>query len=389
LACVPAFAQETKSPSPKERYEALVKAYDVAEEALYKRPDRRREDWPGSAFALRFLELAEAAPDDPTATDALLFVVNLATQTGPGDKRLYSHYRRALGLLGQDRHLDDPRVVGESTRGLKYASAPAESFLRILVDRSQNREVRGRATLALGKLLAEKAETHRYFASLDEKKFANQVAYVKNRSNPEYLDYFRETDAAGSEKEAEVLFERAIKDHGDAIYHRSVGKGDRTETIGDLARLALHKLRDLAIGKVAPEIEGTDIEGRPMKLSDHRGKVVVLTFWATWCGPCMAIVPHERSLVERLAGKPFVLLGINGDNDLEQAKRVVDKEGITWRSWRNGGPEGPITDLYNVEGWPTVYVLDARGVIRHKEVLKERLDDAVNALLKELETAKL
>lgn len=123
----------------------------------------------------------------------------------------------------------------------------------------------------------------------------------------------------------------------------------------------LHELRDLAIGKVAPEITGEDIDGKPMKLSDYRGKVVALVFWATWCGPCMGLVPHERDLTERLKGKPFVLLGIDGDPDREQAKKVASRERMSWRSWWNGGPTGPITTLYNVEGWPTVYVLDDKG----------------------------
>ena len=51
---------------------------------------------------------------------------------------------------------------------------------------------------------------------------------------------------------------------------------------------------NLAVGKPAPEIEGVDVDGKPLKLSDYKGKVVVLVFWGSWCGPCMAQVPHER-----------------------------------------------------------------------------------------------
>jgi hypothetical protein len=77
--------------------------------------------------------------------------------------------------------------------------------------------------------------------------------------------------------------------------------------------------------------------------------------------------PHERSLVKRLEGKPFVLLGVNSDRDRKELKKVLEKEQITWRSWFDGGKiGGPIATQYNVHGWPTVYILDHKGVIHFK-----------------------
>jgi hypothetical protein len=96
--------------------------------------------------------------------------------------------------------------------------------------------------------------------------------------------------------------------------------------------------------------------------------------------------PHERSLVKRLADKPFALLGINSDDNRDELKKTMQKEQITWRSWWNGGSTtGPIATKWNVRGWPTIYVLDARGVIRYKSVRGEAMDKAVDTLLKELE----
>ncbi len=94
--------------------------------------------------------------------------------------------------------------------------------------------------------------------------------------------------------------------------------------------------------------------------------------------------PHERSLVKRLEGKPFALLGINSDHDKEQLKEAMKKENITWRSWWDGGStEGPIAKSWNVHGWPTIYVLDADGVIRFKQLREKSLDKAVDSLLEE------
>ena len=106
-------------------------------------------------------------------------------------------------------------------------------------------------------------------------------------------------------------------------------KGGGPYTLGQLAEAALFEARNLGIGQVAPEITGDDIEGVSLKLSDYRGKVVVLSFWATWCGPCMAMVPHERSLVKRMEGKPFALLGFNGDDDRSAANAAARRENMT------------------------------------------------------------
>jgi len=98
--------------------------------------------------------------------------------------------------------------------------------------------------------------------------------------------------------------------------------------------------------------------------------------------------PHERSLVKRLEGKPFALLGVNSDTK-DRVRQAMKKENITWRSWWDGGnTEGPIAKAWNVSGWPTIYVLDAKGVIRYKNVREKKMDEAVDKLLAELEGTK-
>jgi hypothetical protein len=96
--------------------------------------------------------------------------------------------------------------------------------------------------------------------------------------------------------------------------------------------------------------------------------------------------PHERSLVTRLAGKPFAILGINSDRNRDDLKKAMEKEHITWRSWLDGSTKGPIAARWNVHGWPTLYVVDAKGVIRHKYLGSpgdEVMDDVIDHLLRE------
>ena len=99
--------------------------------------------------------------------------------------------------------------------------------------------------------------------------------------------------------------------------------------------------------------------------------------------------PHERSLVKRLEGKSFALLGINSDRDRDELKKVLEKEDITWRSFWNGGSTGgPISTAWKVQGWPTIYVLDGTGTIRFRNVRGEAMDRVVDTLLAEMEGSK-
>jgi hypothetical protein len=100
--------------------------------------------------------------------------------------------------------------------------------------------------------------------------------------------------------------------------------------------------------------------------------------------------PHERSLVKRLEGKPFALVGVNSDKDLEALKPILEKEKITWRSFWNGpkGTAGPISAEWMVRGWPTLYLIDHKGVIRHKYLGspgEKALDAAIERLVQEAE----
>jgi len=155
--------------------------------------------------------------------------------------------------------------------------------------------------------------------------------------------------------------------------------------LGDKAAAELVRIKNLPnlkVGKSALDIVGKDMAGQPLRLSDYRGKVVMVVFWGTWCGPCMREVPHEQALLKKHEGKPFVILGVNSDKDLGAAVKISAEKQITWPSWFDGGStDGPIQTAYNVRQWPTIYVLDPQGVIRYIDVRDEKLDEAVEELL--------
>src|SRR4051812_3110724 len=99
--------------------------------------------------------------------------------------------------------------------------------------------------------------------------------------------------------------------------------------------------------------------------------------------------PHERSLVKRLEGKPFALIGVNSDDSRDTVKQAIQTENLTWRSfWNGGGTSGPISSAWGIRGWPSIFVIDHKGIIRYRDVRGHDMDHAVDELLKELEDGK-
>jgi hypothetical protein len=96
------------------------------------------------------------------------------------------------------------------------------------------------------------------------------------------------------------------------------------------------------------------------------------------------MLPGEKALVQRLANQPFSLLGINSDGDAATVRKILADEGITWRQAVDGDTDGPLATRFNVQGWPTLYLLDAKGVIRARDLRDEAaLAAAIERLLAE------
>ena len=162
-----------------------------------------------------------------------------------------------------------------------------------------------------------------------------------------------------------------------------VPSGDDSRTLGTIASGELFSRRNLQVGVIAPEIDGMDHEGKAFKLSDFRGKVVVLTFSGNWCGPCRGMYPQERNLVAQQKDKPFALVSVDTDKDLATLKKSITDGEVTWRCWWDGGTDGPITTRWGVISFPSIFVLDNSGVIRFKDLRGDDLDRAVATLLRE------
>ena len=199
----------------------------------------------------------------------------------------------------------------------------------------------------------------------------------------------RHVDRKGSDdyspEKALVLFREVLRNYSDIEIEDVVNK--KQITLGEIAQKYVHSLTQLALGQKAPQIVSKDLDGNVVRLSDHNGKVVILDIWATWCVPCVEMIPHERELVKRLQGKPFEFISISVDKEIATVRKFQRKESMPWTHWYNGD-QGGILDDWNIIAYPTLIILDSNGVIRYRlegKVSDEELDRAVDALIAEVE----
>ena len=265
------WAQEAgdEGPTPMEQVEALEKSFDDAQETFSKlyseaASDEERqklfeEKYPkADDWAPRFRALAEKHPGTPASGRALVWVVRNARSADPACLKLLTKH-----------HLDDPILAKACSAFWYERSQAAEDFLRTCLEKSPRREVQAQACYSLAKVLLGQGRTSERLAD------PARAEEMKQWMEEDELAFLRTRDAAACQREAQELLVRVCDEYGDAPYIR-----DRT--LGTKAEGDLFEIRNLGIGQVAPDISGTDQDGATFRLSEYRGKVVVLDFWGFW-----------------------------------------------------------------------------------------------------------
>jgi hypothetical protein len=213
-------------------------------------------------FSKRAMAIAEKyAKDKDAAAEALFWVITHA-EGGPESAK-------AIDLLIRD-HLANKKI--ETMILPRLAGLPLEAnekLFRAIVEKAETPERKANAQMLLARFLKGKAETVEQIKTLDE----NTKKMVEMRFGKETLAKIAAADPAKATAEAEKLFEVVVKEAGDKASLASVKANAEAE---------LFEMQHLSIGKQPPEIEGDDIDGKKFKLSDYKGKVVVLDFWGNW-----------------------------------------------------------------------------------------------------------
>ena len=127
------------------------------------------------------------------------------------------------------------------------------------------------------------------------------------------------------------------------------------------------ELKQIKLGAPAPDFRLVSIDGREVSLSDFKGKVVLLNFWATWCSPCKEEIPSLNSLYSMLHSQGLVILAVSEDNrGLDAVKPFVERYGIIFPVLLD--PSRKVGSLYSIGGVPETFLIDRDGIIRYKFV---------------------
>ncbi len=268
--------RQDKPATPAEQYQALVKERQNLPEDLAKaKPGEERKKVLArlKTLPLRFLELAEKHPKDPAALEALIEVVALINSTAFPAGGKDSPGSRALMILLRD-HVRSAKLGPVCQQIVFGFHKSHETFLRAVLERNPHPEVQALACLSLAQFLNDRLHRLDVLQDQDRPDLAERYHRVFGK---DYLEELQRQDRAAVAREAETLFVRAADKYGDVkIPVTYFGSGG---TVGEKARAELFQIRHLAVGKVAPDIDGEDQDGKRFKLSDYRGKVVLLDFW--------------------------------------------------------------------------------------------------------------
>lgn len=139
---------------------------------------------------------------------------------------------------------------------------------------------------------------------------------------------------------------------------------------------------DLARARLAPPFAVTTLDGQHISLDDLTGKVVLIDFWATWCGPCREALPHVREIAKKFQGQPLVVLSVSVDSDEHKWKDFVSKNEMTWPQYLDKGFTGPVAKLFGVQAIPHTFTIDSDGVLQDEHVGDANIEGKLKKLIK-------
>lgn len=277
-----AEAGQSEPSKAKQEYSAVFKAYSAISGGLRDAktdPERKAAVERLGSFSSKFIDLAAKHPKDPIALTALRQAVQIVGSTDSGALQAWEmntsdfptgssdgSAAKTVALVLRDHVSSDK--LGPVIDRMRYGyRMEYEKCLSTVLEKNPHHEVQALACLSLAQFLHDKLRMLRLVEDRPELSECYKIVFGKD-----YLPKLQRMGQAALTARIETLFQRAARQYADVKF--------RNGTVGETAKLELYEIRHLGIGKVAPDIEGQDQDGKQFKLSDYRGKVVLLYFWS-------------------------------------------------------------------------------------------------------------
>lgn len=238
----------------------------------------------------------------------------------------------------------------------------------------------------LGSILIELQRTEEGIAVLEELirdyPFATYV-------EPSLLTLGLAHDKISEHSKADALYEK-LANHPKYRSGRYAGTAqqlleqDKTQRTGEISGssgVSPTPSRNPFVNRPAPDFRVMDTRGEELTLEQYRGQVVLLDFWATWCGPCIAEMPNVKLAYAKHKDQKFQIIGISLDSSIAPLEAYIQRERIEWRQYLDS--TGQISGLYNVRAIPSTFLIDGTGIVRRVNLRGLALESAVAELVRE------
>jgi peroxiredoxin/outer membrane protein assembly factor BamD (BamD/ComL family) len=306
---------------------------------------------------------------------------------GPSNEKAQKTYKEAFQLLHEGRTdfaLDNFKKADKQDGGhcqacqreiIKYGVQlrdwkTAETAAQEITSEAPNQKESALAHYQLGILFFDEGQDKNKpepFARCHEE-MAKALAATSNFPDAVYLDG-RALAHLNQDDAAKLSFAQYVK-----MIPRDTPDRERAERYIEEPGLARARL--------APPFSVTTLDGQRISLDELNGKVVLIDFWATWCGPCREALPHVREIARKFQGPAMVVLSVSVDSDEYKWKEFVAKNEMTWPQYFDRGFTGPVARLFGVEAIPHTFTIDADGVLQDERIGDADIEGKLKKLIK-------
>lgn len=297
----------------------------------------------------KVLKVAEIDPKDEVGFTASAYIVQVAGRVGAGGPDV----TKAVDFL-VEHHVSSPKIKDVLLFAM-LSGKPGEKLLKAVAEKGADNDTKAVALVLRGYQAAQAID--------DEADDKVILAAVKSASD---------------------ILEAAKKMSPNAKIDDTTVAKFADDQLADV-----RKISGLLPGNPVPVFASKTLDDKKATLADHKGKVVVLDFWSTRCGPCIEMIPHQRQVVAKYKDRPFTLISASSDLEKKTLENFLQKQSMPWVHWWND--ENTAQRAFRIWATPTVYVIDHTGVIRYRaigEMDQKFVDKLIEDLVKEAEKAK-